>query len=126
MGNTLDSKVNVAQIQKEVASHQVLVYSKPSCGYCTRAKSLLAEEDIKYYHIDLNVVEKEEPKKFQSYVNGLVATTKTTTVPQIFICGQFIGGYSELKALNDMGRLHLTVEQCTPDDARNSRPPTAS
>uniref|UniRef100_A0A914V3Q9 Glutaredoxin domain-containing protein n=1 Tax=Plectus sambesii TaxID=2011161 RepID=A0A914V3Q9_9BILA len=117
MGNALAAKVNTEQIQKEVTSHQVVVYSKPSCGFCTRAKSLLAEEHIDYYQVDLNAVEKQDPSGFQSYVNGLVATTKQTSVPQIFICGQFIGGFAELKSLQEKGRLHATVDQCPPIDS---------
>ncbi|KAK0403459.1 hypothetical protein QR680_016931 [Steinernema hermaphroditum] len=105
MGNSVSTKVNDAEIRKEVAADPVVVYSKKACGYCKMAKTLLAEEKIEYTEKDLDVVHRERPDEYQQYVNGLVYMTKQTTVPQIFICGKFIGGYTELNQLKEARKL---------------------
>jgi len=77
---------------------KVEVYSTTYCPYCVRAKQLLDAKDIDYTEIDvtgddaarMNLVEKSGGRK---------------TVPQIFINGQSIGGYDDLRALEDAGKL---------------------
>lgn len=49
----------------------------------------------------------------QSYVNGLIYVTKQTVVPQIFICGNFIGGFTELLQLKNAGKLLDAVAECS-------------
>uniref|UniRef100_A0A1I8A0A4 Glutaredoxin domain-containing protein n=1 Tax=Steinernema glaseri TaxID=37863 RepID=A0A1I8A0A4_9BILA len=112
MGNKVSTKVNDAEIRKEVAADPVVMYSKKACGYCKMAKTLFAEEQIAFVEKDLDVVSRERPDEYQQYVNGLVYMTKQTTVPQIFICGKFIGGYTELNKLKEARKLLEMVEEC--------------
>lgn len=76
---------------------KVKLYTWTYCPYCKRAKKLLEKKDIPYkeYPIDGNDQKKKE----------LYEKTNQNTVPFIFINDQFIGGYSELKALEEKGRL---------------------
>ena len=46
-------------------------------------------------------------------MNGLVYTTRQTTVPQIFICGKFIGGYTELYNLRQAKKLFDAIDECS-------------
>lgn len=77
---------------------KVEVYSTNYCPYCVRAKQLLDAKDVDYTEIDVTgndearmaLVEKSGGRK---------------TVPQIFINGQSIGGYDDLRALEESGKL---------------------
>ncbi|KAE9554678.1 hypothetical protein FO519_002088 [Halicephalobus sp. NKZ332] len=113
MGNSIGSKVNNEQIQKEIDDYPVVMYTKPHCGYCKMAKNLLNEEKILFKERDLDLAEATNPEGYQAYVNGLVYTTRQTTVPQIFICGRFIGGYTELYNLREAQELFKSLDECS-------------
>ncbi|CAJ0581014.1 unnamed protein product, partial [Mesorhabditis spiculigera] len=108
----VESKVDVEAVRKEVNSHPVVMFSKSHCGYCVKAKDLLANEKIEFKERDLDAMKAESPKEHQSFVNGLVYTTRITGVPQIFICGKLIGGYTELAALAEGKTLLDKVSEC--------------
>lgn len=75
----------------------VKIYTRKWCGYCTAAETLLKSKNIPYEHID--ATDQPELRRW------LVERSGQTTVPQIFIDDRSIGGYSELRALNDSGKL---------------------
>jgi glutathione-dependent peroxiredoxin len=67
---------------------QVAILTRDGCQYCAQAKLLLDERGIDYVEIPLT-------HKVRNKALG--AITGTQTVPQVFINGQRIGGYEELK-----------------------------
>ncbi|GMS89533.1 hypothetical protein PENTCL1PPCAC_11708, partial [Pristionchus entomophagus] len=95
-----------------------MIYSKNSCGFCTKAKELLKEAKVDYKECDLDELKRRKPDEYLPYVNGLVYTSRMTAVPQIFICGKFIGGYTELKNLVEAKKLLEKIEECTGENAR--------
>ena len=82
-------------------SERVQVYTTVSCGYCVRAKQLLSRLSIKYDEID---VTRDHDKR-----DWLVGATGQRTVPQIFIDGRAIGGFTELAALERAGGLQTLL-----------------
>ena len=66
-----------------------IVWSKYNCPYCDQAKALLTQRGIKY----------EERKIGDGYIREelLEAVPNARTVPQIFLDGNLIGGFTELK-----------------------------
>jgi glutaredoxin 3 len=76
---------------------KVQVYSTRRCPYCTRAKALLAKKGVPYEEID---VEDDDAKRA-----WLVETTGQQTVPQIFVDGRSLGGFSDIDALDRRGQL---------------------
>ncbi|MET0388154.1 MAG: glutaredoxin [Polyangiales bacterium] len=80
---------------------RVQVYSTAYCGFCVRAKQLLSRLNIAYDDID--VTEDMDKRAW------LVAETGQRTVPQIFIDGRSIGGFTELAALERAGGLQPLV-----------------
>jgi glutaredoxin 3 len=76
----------------------VEVYTTRTCGYCVRAKELLARNRIPYREIDVS--QDDRARKWLLEMTG-----GQRTVPQIFIDGQPIGGYRELAALEQQGAL---------------------
>ena len=76
---------------------RVVVYSTLICPYCIRAKALLKERAIPYEEID---VSRDHDKRA-----WLVQVTGRRTVPQIFLDGDPIGGFEELRSLDRSGDL---------------------
>ncbi len=76
---------------------EVVIYTTTYCGYCHRAKSLLARRNIPYREIDVS--------RDHAMRRKLVELTQRYTVPQIFIDGESIGGCDELYALDRRGLL---------------------
>jgi glutaredoxin 3 len=64
------------------------IYSTDWCGWCDSAKALLDQANLTYEEVFLNTDENIE--QFKKDCPGL------TSVPQIFIDGLYIGGYSDL------------------------------
>ena len=75
----------------------VRVYSTQVCPYCVRAKMLLKDRNIAFEEID---VTGDHDKR-----DWLVETTGRRTVPQIFIGDEAIGGFDDLRALDQTGEL---------------------
>jgi glutaredoxin 3 len=77
---------------------KVELYTTSSCPFCVRAKSLLKSKGIPFTEID--VTDDAELRQKMVEMSG-----GRRTVPEIFINGKIVGGYDELKALNDRGEL---------------------
>ena len=77
---------------------KVEIYTKWTCGFCTRAKRLLEMKKVDYqeYAVDLGGAKKAE---MVERAGG------RTTVPQIFINGRHIGGCDDLMTLEYQGKL---------------------
>lgn len=74
------------------------VYTTQVCPYCVQAKRLLGERSIPYDEIDVSSDAALRDEMIQR-AGG------KRTVPQIFIDGEHVGGYTELRALADRGGL---------------------
>ena len=74
------------------------IYTKFTCPYCVRAKRLMDSKGVKYREIPVDRGGPDKDEMVQR-ANG------RTTVPQIFIGGQHIGGCDDLMALEYAGRL---------------------
>lgn len=77
---------------------RVTVYTTQMCPYCVQAKRLLGERSIPYEEIDVGSDAARRDEMVQR-AGG------RRTVPQIFIDGAHVGGYTELRALADAGGL---------------------
>ena len=77
---------------------KVEVYTTSYCPYCTRAKSLLRSKGVTFEEIDVSG-DSALREKMVEMSGG------RRTVPEIFINGKIIGGYDELRALEDEGGL---------------------
>lgn len=79
------------------------IYTTPFCGYCARAKGLLDQKGAAYEEMDVMMDEKKRAEMRER--------SKRSTVPQIFINGQHIGGSDELAALEQAGKLDPLLAQ---------------
>lgn len=68
---------------------KAIVWSKYNCPYCDQAKALLTQKGITF----------EERKIGDGYTKEdlLESVPSARTVPQIFLDGELVGGFTELK-----------------------------
>ena len=82
---------------------KITIYTGPICNFCSAPKHLLSKKKIKYEEIDIgNNLEKRDEMLRKS--NG------AKTIPQIFIGENHVGGYVELKALENKGELDALLK----------------
>lgn len=76
----------------------VTIYTTSSCPYCFQAKALLSKKGVKFHEIDVSH-DRATRAAMTKLANG------RTTVPQIFIGQQHVGGCDDLYDLDDAGQL---------------------
>jgi glutaredoxin 3 len=76
---------------------KVTVYTKDFCPYCVRAKRLLDKKDVAYEEV--NVEGRDDLRVW------LVEATGQQTVPQVFVDGRALGGFTDVDALDREGKL---------------------
>jgi len=77
---------------------EVVIYTRPFCGYCARAISLLNQKNVPYTEIEAGF----DPALRQEMVER---SGGRNTFPQIFIGKTYIGGCDEMMELERAGRL---------------------
>ena len=78
------------------------IYTTNICAYCVRAKSLLKNIGLGFTEIDVST---DTDKAIE-----IAERSGQRTVPQIFIDGRSVGGFTELVELNAAGELNQTQE----------------
>ena len=76
---------------------KVLMYKKDPCPFCDRAVNFFNARGIEFDVIDLT----DQPEEIERIKNE----TGWRTVPIILINGKLVGGYTDIKALDDEGKL---------------------
>ncbi|MEY4921828.1 MAG: glutaredoxin 3 [Pseudomonadota bacterium] len=76
---------------------KIEIYTKATCPFCHRAKALLNAKGAAFQEIAIDNV----PAKREE----MITRSGRTTVPQIFIDGQHIGGCDDLHTLDALGGL---------------------
>lgn len=77
--------------KKAKVKMNIIIYTKNGCGYCDLAKKWLKENGFTYKEKRINDDE-ERQALYESWGKNV------QTVPQIFINGKRIGGYTDLIA----------------------------
>ncbi len=76
----------------------VEIYTSPLCGFCHAAKRLLTTKGVSFSEIDVS----RDPDLRQAM---MARANGRTTVPQIFIGDDHVGGCDDLFALERAGKL---------------------
>jgi glutaredoxin 3 len=83
---------------------EVIIYVTPICPYCVRAKALFDKLEVPYTVIDVSTDTKLR-EEMVTLAGG------RTSVPQIFIGDDHIGGFDDLYALYKSGELDNIISQ---------------
>lgn len=76
----------------------IVIYTTINCPFCTRAKELIQSKGASFQEVRVD----SNPEKLNEM---LEKSSGRRTVPQIFIGETHVGGFDDLKALNDKGEL---------------------
>ncbi|MBA2662148.1 MAG: glutaredoxin 3 [Bradymonadaceae bacterium] len=77
---------------------EVQIYRTSYCPYCDMAKRLFQELGVAFEEIDVTHDDDARAELIKR-------TGGRRTVPQIFINGEAVGGYSDVRALQTQGKL---------------------
>lgn len=75
---------------------EIVIYTRPFCGFCARAIGLLREKGVAFTEIEAGF----DPDKRKE----MIARSGRATFPQIFVGDTHIGGCDELFDLERAGR----------------------
>lgn len=84
-------------------SAKVEIYTREFCGYCSRAKALLASKGVTFLEIDGSKPEKRREMVQRSQGGD--------TYPQVFINNVPVGGSDDIHELDAEGRLDLLLAE---------------
>jgi glutaredoxin 3 len=76
---------------------KILIFTTPFCGYCAAAKLLLKKKGVVYEEIDISSDTLLREK--------MIEVAGRTSVPQIFIDDEHIGGFDDIATLDSAGDL---------------------
>jgi glutaredoxin 3 len=90
-GDYNQEQVNTT-INDFIENNPVAMFSFTTCPFCRRAKDLLEERNISYTAMELDELEGTAGNEIRAVLGK---RTKRTSVPSIFIGGQYIGGCND-------------------------------
>ncbi|UHQ24710.1 glutaredoxin 3 [Lysobacter sp. 5GHs7-4] len=76
---------------------KIVIYTTAICPYCVAAKNFLKSKGESWTEVRIDLDPAERQK--------MMALTRRTSVPQIFIRGTHVGGYDDMIALHRAGGL---------------------
>lgn len=79
------------------AAPEIVIYSSAICPYCVAAKNFLKSKGQAWREVRIDLDPRERDK--------MMARTRRTSVPQIFIGETHVGGYDDMIALHRAGGL---------------------
>ncbi len=85
------------------ARADVQIYVTSTCPYCNAAKKLLGRKQAAFTEIGV-----DDRPDLRSW---LVSASGQRTVPQIFINGKSVGGFSDIDALDREGKLDALLSE---------------
>ncbi len=83
---------------------KIEIYTRDFCGFCMRAKSLLESKDVEFTEYNIGM----QPELRSEMIDR---SAGASTVPQVFINGNHVGGCDELIELERSGRLDPALAQ---------------
>uniref|UniRef100_A0A0N4ZPJ5 peptidylamidoglycolate lyase n=1 Tax=Parastrongyloides trichosuri TaxID=131310 RepID=A0A0N4ZPJ5_PARTI len=101
-----------AYIERQANMYPIMMYTLIKCVPCQRAKHLLA---VQYSDVRSHFLELAGDEDWQRQLQvDLQHITGALTFPYIFLCGNYIGGASDLFQLHQQGQLRRIVNACNP------------
>jgi glutaredoxin 3 len=87
-----DQELVAAQVDSFVNNNTIAMFSFTSCPFCRRAKDYMDENNFSYAVMELDELEGNSGNEIRAVLGR---KTKRTSVPSIFIKGQYIGGCND-------------------------------
>jgi cysteine synthase len=87
----------------------VVMFALEWCEFCWALRKLFARYGIAYRSVDLDSVEYQKDDRGGKIRAALARTTGATTIPQVFVAGEFIGGCTETLDAFKSGRMQTLL-----------------
>jgi cysteine synthase A len=101
--------VNFVTAVTSDASQPVVMFALEWCEFCWALRKLFARCEIPYHSVDLDSVAYQEGNRGGKIRAALARRTGITTIPQVFVGGEFIGGCTETLDAFKAGRLQILL-----------------
>ncbi|KAF9775086.1 hypothetical protein IL306_006837 [Fusarium sp. DS 682] len=88
------------KVQQLIDNNSVVVFSKTYCPYCKQTKKTLDELNVEYELLEL-----DEVADGSALQDALAQISGQSTVPNVYIKQQHIGGNSDIQSLKSGGKL---------------------
>jgi len=87
-------------VDKYIVNNNVMIFSKSTCPFCAKTKQLLNSLQIQYTVLELDL--EENMKELQT---ALFNKSGQKTVPNVYIKGKHLGGWTDTEQAHQEGRL---------------------
>lgn len=100
-----------AEIMDQVSKNKVMIYSKTTCGFCTKIKALFKSLDQ-----ECGLVELDKIANGGDIQKALLQLTGQKTVPNVFVNGNHLGGCDDTLKAHKSGSLQKMLTEATSYD----------
>jgi glutaredoxin 3 len=76
---------------------RIVVYTTDPCSFCSRAKAMLRAKGVEF--AEINLAKDAEGRANLAHMTGMLS------FPQVLVDGRLVGGFAELQAAAESGRL---------------------
>lgn len=95
-------------IESQITNNDIVLYMKgtremPQCGFSSAVSGLLANLQLQYETV--NVLDSSEIR------NAIKQYSDWPTIPQLYIKGEFVGGYDIVKEMHQSGELQTILQE---------------
>ncbi len=105
MGSTPSKVDDNSSLSSLLSRHPVFLFSATHCSFCRVAKRTFDDLGTEYTAVEVDRMTPSEGGRLAGEVKE--ATGGQTSVPQVFICGRWIGGCQETRAMLASGQLQV-------------------
>lgn len=95
-----------ALIRQSIAENPVMIFSKSYCPYCLRVKDLFDDMHVKYKALEI-----DEHNLGDEIQQSLKSLSGQSTVPNVYIKGNHVGGSDDTHAAQSSGKLQELLNQ---------------
>lgn len=96
IGGAPEHQQTIADIEAELPRHDIVVVGMKQNPFPKKARALLDAQGLRYHYMEYGSYLSEWKRR-----GAIKMWTGWQTFPMIFVKGQFIGGFNDLKALLD-------------------------
>jgi cysteine synthase A len=89
----------------------VTLFALEWCEFCWSVRRMFAKHGIAYRSVDLDSVEYQQDNRGGKIRAALTARTSFTTIPQIFVGGEFLGGCTDVFDAYKQGRFQALLDK---------------
>lgn len=84
------------------------MYAKTWCGYCNKTKALLSGDEFK--DIDISIIDLDKTEDGPALQKALAEIAGKTSVPQVFVNGELLGGNDDTQEAYKSGELMQKIK----------------